>query len=60
MSDEEGLERAGARGSVVAVAEVSLQVPNGRTAPPIPLPLWVKRVSGGWAPREGRSNTVQQ
>eukprot|EP00752_Nemacystus_decipiens_P004923 g4480.t2 len=29
---------------LAAVAEISLQVPNGRTATPFPLPLWVKRL----------------
>lgn len=38
--DKEGLDLP-----LAAVAEVSLQVPNGRTATPFPLPLWVKRVS---------------
>lgn len=36
---------------LAAVAEVSLQVPNGRTATPFPLPLWVKRVSFGSVPQ---------
>lgn len=45
VSDEVGAEKPGAADDLVAVAEISLQVPNGKTAPPFPLPLWVKRVS---------------
>lgn len=45
MSDEKGEERPHTGGDLVAVAEVSLQVPNGKTAPPFPVPLVVKKVS---------------
>lgn len=45
MTDGKGEERPDSGGDLVAVAEVSLQVPNGRTAPPFPVPLVVKKVS---------------
>ncbi|CAM9906024.1 unnamed protein product [Pylaiella littoralis] len=41
VSDE---ERKSSKLPLAAVAEISLQVPNGRTATPFPLPLWVKRL----------------
>lgn len=45
VADEEREDRDGLNLPLAAVAEISLQVPNGRTATPFPLPLWVKRVS---------------
>ena len=45
MSDGKGEERPHSGGDLVAVAEVSLQVPNGKTAPPFPVPLGVKKAS---------------
>lgn len=45
MSDEEWTKRVDTQGSLLAVAEVSLQVPNGNRALPVPLPIWLKKVS---------------
>lgn len=45
VSDEKGEERPYSGGDLVAVAEVSLQVPNGKTAPPFPVPLAIKKAS---------------
>ena len=46
MSDDKGKKGTDSAPDLVAVAEVSLQVPNGKTAPPFPVPLFIKRVSG--------------
>eukprot|EP00903_Cladosiphon_okamuranus_P020001 g18373.t1 len=43
VADEEREDGDGLGLPLAAVAEVSLQVPNGRTATPFPLPLWVKQ-----------------
>lgn len=45
VSDEKKGDEGSLKLPLAAVAEISLQVPNGRTAPPFPFPLWVKRVS---------------
>lgn len=45
VADEATEDRDGLDLPLAAVAEISLQVPNGRTATPFPLPLWMKRVS---------------
>lgn len=46
VSDERWEERNSEEGGLVALAEVSLKIPNDKTALPVPLPLWVKKVSG--------------
>eukprot|EP00904_Undaria_pinnatifida_P009254 jgi/Undpi1/5459/HiC_scaffold_2.g00738.m1 len=43
VSDDKGKQGADSAPDLVAVAEVSLQVPNGKTAPPFPVPLFIKR-----------------
>lgn len=45
MCDDEPSKKRTAGTNLLAVAEVSLQIPNGKTAPPIPLPMWLKKVS---------------
>lgn len=44
MSDDGMAREPEPGGKLVGVAEVSLQVPNGKTATSFPLPLWVKKV----------------
>ncbi|CAB1099868.1 unnamed protein product [Ectocarpus sp. CCAP 1310/34] len=36
----------GSKPPLAALAEISLQVPNGKTSPPFPVPLWYKRIVG--------------